>query len=332
MTKKPIFERMLGVDRKWLYALMFLAVLVPFILKMTYNTYETPEVTSIYTEIEKIYEHNKNNPEDIRAIWVAMDYSPGTNAELDPMAAAVLRHAFLRKIPVISWTGLQDNITLAERLLNTIAKDYAAVYGVDYVFLGWPYPWLQAVIGCSSNIRGYFQVDHYGNDTKKMPIFDKIPNFGKVDLVTTISGTAYPRSYVVYVNGLFGKKIATGSTAVSAAEFYPYLQTGQMVGLMGGLKGAAEYEQMSERLEKSIVGDDIRAYLTNLYEGKDKTLYDEKYFAPSFNDAQLNASIERRYQARRGMAPQASAHFLIIGLIIVGNICFFMKRKYDEKV
>jgi hypothetical protein len=45
-------------------------------------------------------------------------------------------------------------------------------------------------------------------------------------------------------NSLFHRPIAGGCTAVSAPQFYPYLQTGQLIGLLGGLKGAAEYETL----------------------------------------------------------------------------------------
>jgi hypothetical protein len=33
-------------------------------------------------------------------------------------------------------------------------------------------------------------------------------------------------------------------TAVMASDYYTYVQSGQLVGLIGGLKGAAEYETL----------------------------------------------------------------------------------------
>ena len=36
--------------------------------------------------------------------------------------------------------------------------------------------------------------------------------------------------------------MVAGVTAVSAPEYYPYLQAGQLQGLLGGMAGAAEYE------------------------------------------------------------------------------------------
>jgi hypothetical protein len=37
-----------------------------------------------------------------------------------------------------------------------------------------------------------------------------------------------------------------GCTAVSAPQFMPFVQSGQLKGLLGGLKGAAEYETFME--------------------------------------------------------------------------------------
>jgi hypothetical protein len=42
--------------------------------------------------------------------------------------------------------------------------------------------------------------------------------------------------------------MAFGTTAVMAPDAYPYLQAGQIEGMMGGLKGAAEYENLIGRL------------------------------------------------------------------------------------
>ncbi|HJW14882.1 MAG TPA: hypothetical protein VJ776_09305, partial [Thermoanaerobaculia bacterium] len=41
-----------------------------------------------------------------------------------------------------------------------------------------------------------------------------------------------------------------GSTAVMASDYYPYLSSRQILGLIGGMKGAAEYERLM-----GIVGD-----------------------------------------------------------------------------
>ena len=68
-----------------------------------------------------------------------------------------------------------------------------------------------------------------------------------------------------------------------ATDYFPYLQAGQVIGQMGGLRGAAEYE----------------------------VLLTENGITPSTD------------KAFRGMDVQSAAHILIILLIIMGNIAFF---------
>ena len=82
---------------------------------------------------------------------------------------------------------------------------------------------------------------------------------------------------------------------MSAADFYPYLQTGQFIGALMGMKGAAEYEYQVNKLLK------------------------EKGYKNAVN-----------VFAVRGMEANSIAHFLIMLFIIVGNIGYFLSKKRRE--
>ncbi|HYW69082.1 MAG TPA: hypothetical protein VE960_05700, partial [bacterium] len=58
------------------------------------------------------------------------------------------------------------------------------------------------------------------------------------------AGTPGAREWVQQVQGRYGITLGAGTTAVGAPNFYPYVQSGQLTGLLGGLKGAAEYETL----------------------------------------------------------------------------------------
>jgi hypothetical protein len=46
----------------------------------------------------------------------------------------------------------------------------------------------------------------------------------------------------------------SGVTAVSAPDFFAYLHSRQLVGLLGGLRGAADYEEMAGLPGRGIDG------------------------------------------------------------------------------
>jgi hypothetical protein len=50
--------------------------------------------------------------------------------------------------------------------------------------------------------------------------------------------------WVGLINAQYGKEMGAGITAVMAPKFYAYVRSGQLVGLLGGMKGAAEYEEL----------------------------------------------------------------------------------------
>ena len=52
------------------------------------------------------------------------------------------------------------------------------------------------------------------------------------------------KEWVQQVQARFHLPMVSGCTAVSAPEYYPYLQSGQLQGLLGGMAGAAEYEKL----------------------------------------------------------------------------------------
>ena len=329
-NKNAWYEKLLAIPKPVIYVIMFFVVALPVLFKMQISTYVTTEVQLIYDHMEELYRYNLENPDEKKAVFIAFDYDPSTMAELDPMAFATLRHAFLRDIPVLGWSGLSTGVDLGEQNMHLIAKEYGAVYGEDYVFLGYGYPFVQAIIALATDVKTFFASDKAGNNTRDLPLLEKIYNFNRIGLVFTMSGTSYPESWVTYANGLYGKKVITGSTAVSAAKYYPFLQTEQMAGLMGGLKGAAEYEQLVENLEKEINGKDIKTYLENLYRDKDLSRYDSSYYKTGFTPDEIQLSVARRSTARQGMAPQATAHFYVILLIIIGNIAYFARMRNSK--
>jgi hypothetical protein len=73
---------------------------------------------------------------------------------------------------------------------------------------------------------------------------------------------------------------------------YPYFPQ-QIAGLLGAIKGAAEYESM---VNESLAVDGV-------------------------------ATAPKYLQAQRRMGPQLVAHLLMVGLIIVGNVIFFARKR-----
>ena len=88
---------------------------------------------------------------------------------------------------------------------------------------------------------------------KEGKIFRGIKTFNDIKYLMAFAGSTYPESYIL-LQRRFGFKMGAGVTAVTGPDFVPYLQTGQLDGMLFGLKGAAEYENLriSKGAEKKL--------------------------------------------------------------------------------
>jgi hypothetical protein len=66
---------------------------------------------------------------------------------------------------------------------------------------------------------------------------------GRVSMLIDITGSNTIESWYEFLSPT-KTKIGLGCTAVMAPEQYPFLDSGQLNGMLTGMKGAAEYEQL----------------------------------------------------------------------------------------
>src|SRR5947208_7539258 len=107
--------------------------------------------------------------------------------------------------------------------------------------------------------------DQRANATATLPLMHDVRDYTSFVMLVNIS-SGYPgtKEWVQQVNSRFHLPMVSGCTAVSAPEYYPYLQSGQLRGLLGGMAGAAEYEMIRGEKGSATKGMDAQS-LTHLF-------------------------------------------------------------------
>jgi hypothetical protein len=382
------FEKLNKLDRRWVY--LILAVIV--VITTVFLDYETP--IRISPEVKAIYDFVESRPQG-SYIHLAIDYDPGSLAEMHPMTFAIMEQALARGLKIVmtalspngpgmaeqAMLEIMDSVrihsTEAEPLLpenldsimiqngnifayigdridsittkfgqvivygkeavdsmrilkgEEITYEEAAamrtssqivdnpgdapsedaprlheigetvsyrigefdsvlvyswneiIYGDDITFLGYkPYPGI-VILSMGQNYRISFPNDYYNTLLDNIPMMKDITNYDDVEAVILITGTSGVDFWISYANGRYNVPLAVGLTGVMAADYYPYLRSGQIFGIMGGMLGAAEYEKL----------------------------------------------VNRPMRAVEAMRPQVWAHVVIILFILVGNIGFLVSRR-----
>lgn len=245
MANPTFLDRIEKLDRRWIFLVMFVAISLPLFVRVDLPIRVTAEARGFYDAIEAL------QPGDV--VYFAADYDPGSKPELDPMIQTALHHIFRQDVRVVGGTLWPAGAPLLEAGLK-IGEEYGKVYGTDYVNLGFKEGKENVMVQLGKSFRAIYPNDYYQSAMEDLPLMAektpagkwKVDNFQSVKLIVNISA-GYPgtKEWVQQVRTRYDIPIISGCTAVSAPEYYPYVQSGQLLGLLGGLSGAAEYEKLA---------------------------------------------------------------------------------------
>jgi len=234
-------EKLERLDRRIIFIFIFLSIAIPLLLPVNLDFSVTPPVQSFYDAIEELPAGSK--------VLVSCDYDPGSMPELFPMNVAVFYHLMSRDLKVITIQLWATGTLLAELAMAEVLEDFPdKEYGKDWVNLGFKEGREVVMVSMGTNIPKTFPSDSRGNKVEDLPIMQGVNTYDDIALFMNVSGgLPGTKEWVLQVQSRYHVKLGSGCTAVSAPEFYPYVQSGQLVGLLGGMKGAAEYEKLVQR-------------------------------------------------------------------------------------
>ena len=180
--RKPIpwYDRLLTIDRRWIYLIMGIAVVIPVIWEMHIPVTESSEVRAVYEFTDEV--------RDGEILLLAIDYDPSTMAELHPMSEVILRQVWNHGGRLLFSSLSQFGPAMADEMITRIAEEVGAEYGVDYVFLGYkPYPAI-VILAMGTDFRVPFPTDYYGQDIEDLPMMDGVHNYDDVEGVVALAG------------------------------------------------------------------------------------------------------------------------------------------------
>jgi hypothetical protein len=284
------WHKLLYIDRRIIYLLVAIGALVPLIRPIGLPVVPTAPVRGLYDKLESL------KPGD--AVMISFDYGPSSEPELNPMAEAILRHCFTKDLRVMIMAIFPlGGVNMAIREVDKIAKEYPGlVYGDQYVNLGYKDGGQAAMKAMGVSIHEVFPADVDGRPTADMPLVRDVRNYDDVAVVISLATGIIGEWWADLVNAQFRVPVAVGCTAVSAPKYYAFFRANQMIAVLGGLRGAAEYEELVKRKYPEIAA---------IYERPEETVI----------------------SATTGMDVQSIIHVIIIAFIVFGNVVFFASRK-----
>ncbi len=245
-------KKLSQIDRRIIFLVIGLAVALPLLFPIGLQIRVSEPAQRMYKAIDQLPPGSK--------VLISFDYDPTTMPELYPMNIALVRHCFAKDLKVIGMALWPTGVPLGEEAFEIAAKDYGKSYGQDYVNLGYKAGDIVLISNLGKSIPQQFPIDFRGTPLEELPIMKGVRSLKNIDLVIDLSA-GFPGivEWTMIAGGRHHVKVGGGCTAVSAPSYYPYLQSKQIVGLLGGMKGAAEYETLMNARGAAAGGMDAQS-------------------------------------------------------------------------
>ena len=229
-----MINKLQNIDRRIIYAVLLIALAIPLINPIGIPLQVNNSTRGVYDIIETL-----NPAKDV--VLLAFDYSPGSAADMHPQAEAIVNHLTKRGIKWAAVAFWADGPMMADMIITNLEAK-GGKYGTDFANLGF-------MTGGENAIKSFgldpyvIATDTRGNATKSLPVMagiNTVADFGYI--IEFASGNPGYGEWIRQVVDPMKVKFAAGVVTVSAPQAIPFFDSGQLTGLLQGLRGAAEYE------------------------------------------------------------------------------------------
>lgn len=234
-------EKLQNIDRRIIYLLLVLVTLVPLIKPLGIPLQISDSTRAVFDIIDAL------DPAQDRVL-LSFDYSPGAGIDIHSIPSAIVEHLVDKGIPFVAVAFNPDGAIMADRIITALReRGIELEYGVDYANLGF-------MAGEEAAIRAFaldcysIPIDSRGNKTPDLPIMQGIQDARDFSFVHGFANSDLGiHGWIRQVVDTMKIRYAVGVVTVSVPGAMPFYNSGQLVGLLGGLRGAAEYETLIER-------------------------------------------------------------------------------------
>ena len=284
------------IDRRWVFLLIGLSVLVPLLnpelIRMPIKTTHNTQV--VFDSISELEENDK--------VLISFEYGASTKPEIHPMAIALLNQLFSKGIKVYIISLWPEGVIMARDVVSQVEKSevFDLVDGKNYVMFDYKVGGEIVIKNIASDFRGVYMQDVNKKSIDNITMMNGINSIKDFDFVFDLSaGVPGNAEWVQYACDPKNIPLSSGCTSIMVTDAIPYVESGQLKGILAGMPGAAEYE--------------------NLVYGFMKNQSDNRFI--------LNPDKVYPGKATSRMSAQSLAHVIMVLFIVFGNIAYYLKRK-----
>ena len=241
----------MGTPRRWIFALVGLVAIGALVLRPGLPASVTQDTRRVYDLIEAL--------DTGAVVMISFDHEASSLPEVGPLGAAIIDHCFRRGIRIVGLALFSEGTAAGYELLGRRASVFGKSYGSDWIYLGFRPQYTSAILGMGENIGDVFNLDYEGHAVTATPLGSRVRSYNDIALVISVADGSMPTYWIEYAQARYQVKIVAALTAVMVTSYLPYYESKQLTGIIAGLRGAAEYEQLLDHPAAGCRGMDAQS-------------------------------------------------------------------------
>jgi hypothetical protein len=235
------WQRMQQIPRYYIYLLLAVVVIWQLIFPILLPIVPSAATSGVESAIAAV-------PDD-KLVVISTDWDASTQAETGPQTAAVIETCFRHhKKFVLLTLAPPMGAKLSQQVAAGIARRYHAEYGVAWANWGYKVGGSNVLLAMVKDVPKAMEADFYGRPVTKLRVMRGVRSIKDIGLVVEVTGLAgMTEMWIGLIQGPYQVPFAAGYTAVMAPGYYPFMDSGQIKGMLVGAKGAAEMEALARR-------------------------------------------------------------------------------------
>lgn len=231
------FDKLQNMDKRILYTLLLLVLIVPLIVPLNIPISISASTKSVYDMVENLKAGDK--------VLLALDYSPGGSADVHPQLEVMIQHLMRKGVKTVMVSFWDAGPMFGEQVIKPLEAQ-GKKYGVDFINLGYVAGGEPGIKKFATDVAGTTPKEFRGQPSANFEIMQGVKDATAFKLIVDFaSGTPGAKEWIRQVQTPMKIPMAVGTVTVSVPEYTPFIQSGQLIGMLGGLRGAAEYEKLN---------------------------------------------------------------------------------------
>jgi len=254
-----VWSKLTALPREIVMGLVMISIIVPALHPLGLPILTGQMSRDWYNTVDSLPEGS--------VVLFDIGYGSGGYPSLGPGNIAALHQMFEKNLKVVIMATALEGTLMYPLIMEQVKpeENYGMVYGEDYVFIGYIAGTQTAMAGVLGDLHSLVANDYQGRPISEMPLMEQVHGAEDIDLVAYITTSGdVAEGWVYQAYSQYKLKVIGGVLSMMTTSIKPYYDSGQLHGLMDGIKGAADLEFLTGHPGDAIVSSDILTFSQSL--------------------------------------------------------------------